>query len=201
MQATYEDRYPTEPPVRDDGHVDQEALLRTLYKMMREGSGPHVAAPSPDEQKKIEESFTTWGKIKSNVEWIGNIAKWVGGVVLLVFTGGVAYQQFVSGNATQADIGDYDTKTVQPLIERVETVETDLKTVKAGVNTLVSSEQKRAELEQEKALLDAYRAEYQEALSEYAADKAAGRRSERPRKDPEHIKLEAKLFPNKPERK
>ena len=195
MDLAYEDRYPTEPPTRDDGHVDQEALLRTLYKMMREGSGPHEAAPSGKKTPldKYEEELTPWGKFKANAQWFANIAKWIGGVVLLVFTGGVAYQQFVSGNATRDDLGTYDSDTVQPLIKRVEVVESDVATVKSGVTSLVQAEKDRSEIERQKALLDAYRADYQEALSEYTADKAAGRWSERPRKDPEHIELEAEL--------
>lgn len=190
---------PDLPEVGDDRHLDMEQALRNIHMMIaaqREESGPHVAA----DDTATADTFTLWGRIQSALGPVFEVAKWVGGAAVLVFTAGIAYQQFIDGNATIEDVEARMEERVQPIEIRVEPlerriseVEVGMNEARAGVQTLVDAEKRSRVLEHKRALLEAYRSEYQEALQEYTADKAAGRRSARPRKTEAHIQLEAEL--------
>jgi hypothetical protein len=126
---------------------------------------------------------------ETGVKWL----KWGITLIVVIFGAGVGYSQWVADNATQGDISRHIKNDLIP-------VRDDVSSVKVSVDMLVKAEGKRAELELEQReytkkirLLEAHRAEYQEAMAEYTATKAAGRRAERPRKTAEHVALEARL--------
>lgn len=124
---------------------------------------------------------------------VWNVLKWLGGIAASIFFLGVGYQQFISSNATKTDIDAHIKEEYKPAAERIKAVEAAVGEVKAGVDTLVVAQKDQKEIEKRLRRLDAYRAEYQEAMSDYAASKAAGRRVSRPRKTQAHLDLEAEL--------
>lgn len=159
---------------------------------------------SPDLQRQITAGLKDWfesgdgsGSSFSNatkraqkgVTWL----KWIGAIVTTVFFAGVGYQQFFTNNATKEDIQEHVRNDLAP-------VQMTLQEVKTSVDTLVVTGEKQAkaakaeaELERKLRRLEAYRAEYQEALAEYTATRAAGKRATRPRKTQPHLELEADL--------
>ena len=133
--------------------------------------------------------------VKTAADWI----KWVFGILLgavaLIFTAGVVYNQFITENATKDDLSIHINNDLKP-------VKAEVSEVKKGVNELLQIEMIRAkkeadgaELRTQRRRLEAYRADYQERLAEYTASKASGKRATKPRKEPEHVTLEAELAP------
>lgn len=133
---------------------------------------------------------------EKGVKWI----KWGVAFIVFVFGAGVAYSQWIADNATKTDLQDHVQQDLIPVKEDVSSVKVSVEALVAAESGRAKSEEKRAAREAEQArvdkkmhLLDAHRAEYQEAMSEYTASKAAGKRATRPRKTPEHLALEGEL--------
>lgn len=170
-------------------------------KIYAVGRDVTLSPGSTDLQRQINDGLRDWfqndgsgfsdatEKAKKGVTWL----KWLGAISVFIFGAGVAYQQFFSENATKVDLENHVKNDLGP-------VRDTLDEVKTSVDSLVESEEKQSDAAEVKAELDkklrrlgAYRAEYQEALSEYTASKASGKRATRPRKTQPHMDLEADL--------
>jgi PAS domain S-box-containing protein len=128
-------------------------------------------------------------KNKGALDWL----KWLIAVVVVIFSSGVVYSRFMSDNATKIDLKRHIETDLDP-------VKSEVSEVKDGVDQLLKLEERRAAIDQEQSEYDAkfrrlqaHRAEYQEAMSEYTALKAAGKSADKPRKTPAHLALEADL--------
>jgi hypothetical protein len=136
-----------------------------------------------------ERQLKPWRKVWAFIAALGAAAVFVFGI-------GVSYQQFRGGNATKDDVKkSIDTHVIQDLVpvqNDVQQIKKDLAPIKTGVQALVKEQKATKAVERAKRKLDRYDKEYQEALQEYTADKAAGRSAgARPRKTKDHIDLEA----------
>lgn len=168
---------PSDTPTEVPGEAD---LRATIQQGLRE----YFA--SDDSRDAFIDATDTAEK---GVTWI----KWGVALVVVIFGSGIAYNQWIADNATKGDLSSHIKNDLMP-------VKADVSGIKVSVDTLVTAETKRAERELEQAaldkqlrLLEAHRAEYQEAMAEYTATKAAGKRATRPRKTPAHIALEGEL--------
>lgn len=163
--------------------------LRTKVESMTGGLTPEQLGDS-NMAKTIdlyERKLTPWRKLWAVVAIIGAVCS-------LVFGAGVTYQQVKGGLATKDDIAEHKKVALDPVIKDVETIKTDLEPVKSGVKALVDTQNREREIKQIKSQLERHDKEFQEAMQEYTADKAAGIRSgPRPRKTEVHLKLEADL--------
>ena len=133
---------------------------------------------------------------KGKVWW--KVLAWIFGVLATiataVFGAGVAYQKYIGGNATKGDIEKLEAERVAPLEKRVETLDDGMGKVSRGVESLVKTQDQEKEMKKVKRRLDRHDKQYQEALQEYTADKAARRPAgPRPQKAPEHIDLEEEV--------
>lgn len=141
-----------------------------------------------EDEEKVDDSPA--GILKAS--W--RVAAWVFGtlatLVTAIFGAGIAFQNIIHDNATKDDIKSHVETDLEPVKENIKNIEEDLKPVKKGIESLLHSEAKEKELKKAKARLDRFDKEYQEALQEYTADKAAGRRATRPRKTKDHLDLE-----------
>ena len=176
----------TEVPTRTHTHTGSETV-----------SGPH-ALPTDTLVQLIdgyERKLKPWRKLWALIVGLGVAVAFIFGI-------GVSYQQFRGGNATKDDVKySIDTHVqrdlmpvkanVQQIKTDVQQIKTDLMPVKAGVQSWIAEQNAEREIRKAKRKLDRYDKEYQEALQEYTADKAAGRQSTRPRKSQSHIDLEA----------
>lgn len=189
------------PMVGDPPHVDVTETLTRLHRMVgdldKKVSVIHELTPEQLAALKANESFSAtideyekklspWRKL-----WAFTAA--IGGVAIFIFGAGIAYQQFMGGNATKADIETHKHEDLEPVQEDVAQIKEDLEPVKEGVKSLVDVQEKEHKVKKLKRQLERHDKEYQEALQEYTADKAAGQRSSRPRKTAEHIRLEAEV--------
>lgn len=132
-------------------------------------------------------------------QWVWKAGKWIFAVLAAGAYAGIIYQQFVAGNATKDDIEKiFETHSqdgeAHPELKTAIDHNTDkLEFVGDGVNVLVKTASEEVELKHKLNLLEKYNAEYRSAMAEYAADKSLGRSVRRPKKDPEHIQLEADI--------
>lgn len=135
--------------------------------------------------------------LKKGRTWL-KVLGWVGGglvaVVTAVFGAGAAYQKYLGGNATKDDIKTLEIQRIEPLETSVESLETGMAEVQTGVASLVETERKEKEMKRTKRKVARYDKQHQEAMQEYTADKASGRRTgPRPSKSEAHIDLEEAL--------
>lgn len=134
-----------------------------------------------------ERRLSPWRKVWAVIAAIGSFCA-------LVFGAGMTYQQIKGGLATKADISEHKTQYLDPVVKDVETIKQDLKPVKDGIDSLVESQERERELKKLKAELERHDKEYNEAMQEYTADKAANvRAGSRPRKTEAHLNLEARV--------
>jgi len=175
----------------------------TLSAVARDVTSASLAAPREDIgeaiQKNLHKYFSSSDSrdafigVTETAERGATWLKWGVAFIVTIFGAGVAYSQWVADNATKGDLVNHINNDLAPVSE-------DVSSVKVSVDSLVKAEKKRAAREVESDamdkrmhLLEAHRAEYQEAMAEYAAMKAAGKRATRPRKTPEHLALEGDL--------
>lgn len=138
-----------------------------------------------------ESQITPRAKVWKAVKWAAGVL--VGGAVA-IFGLGVGYQKAIGNNATKTDIQEHVEQDLTPVITEVKEIKTELTPVKEGVKSLVEVKANEREFEKAKRKLDRYDKQHQEALQEYTADKAAGRRAgQRPKKDKPHIDLEEQV--------
>lgn len=166
--------------VTPDRHRPKEDIGEAIQQNLRQYFS------SSDSRKAFIDVTDTAEK---GVTWI----KWGVAFIVVIFGAGVGYSQWVADNATKSDLSSHIKDDLTP-------VKNHVTSVKNSVDTLVAAETKRAarevkadKMNKKVRLLEAHRAEYQEAMAEYAATKAAGRRATRPRKTPEHLALEGEL--------
>ena len=137
--------------------------------------------------ESYEKSLKPWSKV-----WkaLGVLAA----IVAVIFGAGVAYQQFLGGNATKADIVDHMEKDLVPVKVQVEQNTKAITGVQEGVTTLLNRGEAEAKVEEAQQVLDIYRQEHEDRIAEWAAAKAAGRtRRPRPQKRPELINAEVEV--------
>jgi hypothetical protein len=87
-----------------------------------------------------------------------------------------------------------DNPRIEPSVKTVRKLEEDVGSVKEGVNRLLEHKQTEAKIQKIEVELELHRQQYQEAIQDWSARKAAGRHvRERPKKSDGHLKLEAEL--------
>lgn len=166
-------------------------ILMTRRPITRSTEQVNVGNGDTDEDLQIAAGIK-----KGRVWW--KVLAWVFGVLTMVvgtvFGAGVAYQQYTEDNATKSDIEKLEHDRVEPLEKHVEDLDDGMDKVSKGVDSLVHTQEQEKEVKKVKRLVDRHDKQYQQALQEYTADKAARRPAgPRPQKTPEHIKLEDQL--------
>lgn len=189
------DHTPLPEPPREGDHLDVEATLTQLHGLThqllkKQTQPPGVTAELAAMVDRYEKQLSPWRKVWMFILGLAAAAAFVFGV-------GVSYQQFMGGNATKGDIEDgikeHTETELEPVREDVTQIKQDMEPVKKGVEALVEAQDDERTLKRLKHRLERHDKEYQEALQEYTADKAAGRRARRPRKTEAHIALEAEV--------
>ncbi len=154
------------------------------------------------------------GTAEAGVTWI----KWGVAFIVTIFGAGMGYSHWVADNATKSDLDihiksdlgpvKHDVSSVRDSVDSL--VESEAKRVTREIEAAEEArvlEGRRAELEAERVIreikaadlgkemriLEAHRAEYQEAMAEYAATRAEGSSAVRPRKTDGHIALEVDM--------
>ncbi len=117
----------------------------------------------------------------------------VSGIIAAIFGAGAAYQQFLGGNATKSDIEKHSTNELGPVKEQVKKNTETINGVKSGVELLNRRGQAEAKVEEAQRRVDVYRQEHEEKIAEWAALKAAGKRTKKPQKRPELVDAELAL--------
>lgn len=185
---------PTPPPKSEVELLREQVqhLTQTLAPLTSPGfTLPQQPRPNTGQQVQIDPSavLTTGQKV-----W--KAGRWAGGAVAVIFMGGMAWAQFVDGNALDSEV-DAAVETVQVDVSKnaadIEKNKGDIGTVKSGVDTLVQRSSAEKKVEQAQRVVDKYQAEYDIKVAEYTAAKAAGKRAKQPTKDPAHIDAEVKL--------
>lgn len=215
-------RESTIPMAGNPPHVDTTQLLLDLQAQLNKAL-PHLAenvtatrsriermSPSEDalqarvqeETDKVLSELSSIGRLKKRLGPWWSVVQWAVGSAAAVFVAGMTWNQFQIDNATVETVQEAVDLRVKPVELRVTAVEKKIDKTSQGVTSLLmereeakADEAKEAERRKQERLLEAYRSEYQELLQEYTADKAAGRKAQRPRKDPRHVELEAELDP------
>lgn len=142
------------------------------------------------EISEVKAEAETYAKTLTLGHKISNAAKWIAGIVVVIFTMGATWQSIASSNAT---INDVDNR-VEPIEQKVYKIENDVQAIKIGVDKLITDAEQDKTTKSLRARLAEFDAEYNEALSEYVADKMSGKfAGPRPRKSPEHLELSALL--------
>jgi len=130
--------------------------------------------------------------INAAMRW-GDIAwKLITVAAILVFGGWQAYQ-VVDGYVTLDTLNTYDQENVDPLKAKLESVEQKVTNVNTEVTTISDLQTAEKEYQRIERRLKSYQLDYNEALNEYTADKAAGKKSDRPEKSKEHRELEEEV--------
>lgn len=122
-------------------------------------------------------SVLTWGK-----------AIWgaIGAVVFLVLAGWTAYQE-VDNFATKEWVSKYESSEMKKLKDEVH----DLNSSIASLQEWTERYEERAKQER---ILESYRADYNVRLQEWVKLSNNGALLEKPKKYPQHVKLEAELI-------
>jgi uncharacterized protein YoxC len=186
----------------DPPHMDIEGTLRLLANGLTalDQKVTGITELSPEQMAQLranrvaetvddyEEKLSPWTKVWKALAVIAAVAG-------TIFGAGVAYQKIIGDNATKTDIETHVTDDLDPVVDEVKAIKTELEPVKTGVESLVKTQNDEREFKKIKRKLDKLDKQHQEALQEYTADKAAGRRTgPRPKKDKPHIDLEEELI-------
>lgn len=181
------------PRVGDPPHLDVEQTLTEMYEVLevlkgRVESGEHAINPQQleDETRKLERQVQP-------IQRVWQVLGVIAAILIVGAAGGVAYNQFMTDNVTREDLEQYDKSAIDPLEDDVVRIKLDVGEVTSAVDTILLRDKRRQEIEYKKALLDEYRSDYQECLSEYAATKSSGKYAQRCKKDPKHVELEVQL--------
>lgn len=179
---------PSSTSATDGDAVSGADVTRVVHEALQEflesdAFKAHIAATIPDPGDITVSTAMKWG------DWL-----WKGVVLagFLVFGGWQAYEA-INGYVTDDDLAHYDEHNVDPLEVRVGVVEEAVTAVKSDVSSIGDLQAADAEYQQIKRKLDRYQRDYDEAMAEYTADRAAGKPAERPRKDSAHRDLEDEL--------
>lgn len=144
-----------------------------------------------------EESDDRLSQVEAAVKWASPWRQAIGFVAFMV-VGGVSVVTALSTYAKDAvvetvkDAHKAEDYPIEPSVQTVETLKTDVGSVKAGVKTLIQEEQRRNEVKGIEVELEGHDEQYQLKLQDYSAQKARGREPGKPGKSDRHIQLEAK---------
>lgn len=119
------------------------------------------------------------------------------GIVAAIFGAGVAYQQFMGGNATKDDIKtelkSHVDNDLVPVREQVVVNTQTLHAVSSGVDKLVRLADAETKVQKAQQVVDAYQRDHEEKITDWMAAKAAGRHPAKPEKRPELVQAELAL--------
>ena len=147
----------------------------------------HQPLPPRVDTGSFEEAPGSASRAWKAIKWSFGIL--VGGAAA-IFALGSGYQKAIGDNATKSDIEAHSIKDLVPVKEEVEALKIEMLPVKSGVRTLVTDRNAERAYTKAKRKLDKYDKQHEEAMQDYTADKAAGKRAERPKKDEPHLDLE-----------
>ncbi len=171
---------------------DQIAQLTQTIAPM---TSPGFMLPQPptrdtSQQEALEVSMTFGQKVW---KW----GKWIAGIVAVGVGIGIAYQQFVDGNAldseVEAAVGKIQTDEIEPLEAQVGKNTADIQTISGGVGKLVGRSDAERKVESAQRTFDKFQAEHEILVTEHTAAKAAGQRSRRPTRTDMHVEADDAL--------
>jgi hypothetical protein len=113
--------------------------------------------------------------------------------VAFLFGAGMAYQQFLGGNATKADIQKHVTEEFTPVKVQVDKHTEMIENVGSGVNRLVKHAEAERLVEEAQQTFDIYTKEHEEKLAEWTVAKHAGKHLAKPQRRTELVDAEKAL--------
>ncbi len=146
-----------------------------------------------------EDSNDRLNKIEKAVKWASPWRQLVGFAVFLIVGAVAVYgalrdyarvQVIETVRAAHAE----DEAPVEPSVQTVTDIQTDMGSVKAGVDELVAEKEQRRKMKGVELELDLHREQHRQLLQEWSAKKAARRQpGQKPTKGDRHLQLEADL--------
>ena len=143
----------------------------------------------PEEQDvydRIAEDFSPANKIVRGL-------KWAAAIVIPIFMAGGAYYKFRDDVAMKADIQRHVAEDLQPVRDKVDTIEKGMHTLKSGVNTLVSEKKHEREIRKLERQLHKHSVQYEQEMADYRSLGSRRGGVRRPTKSSEHLRLESML--------
>lgn len=144
-----------------------------------------------------EDSNDRLTRIEKAVKWASPWRQLVGFAVFLI-VGGVAVYTALRDYArvqvieTVREAHAEDEAPVEPSVQTVTAIQTDVGSVKTGVDALVAEKEQRRKIKEVEIELELHAQQYDELVQGWNLKKASGRRAgEKPSKGDRHIELEA----------
>jgi len=165
-----------------------EQVNKTMQQMQ---ASLATMGPSPaDSEERLN-------KVEKAVKWFSPWKALLGLIAFLV-VGGVGvftslrdYAENAVVETVKAAHADVD-NPVEPSVQTVEAMKSDLNKTAEGVQTLLNDRERQKAIKVVEVELDLHQQQYQGLIQEWTAKKAARRNAgDKPTKTPEHIKLEA----------
>lgn len=176
-----------------DEPVTQQELAVVVSRL--EAISSHFeGAESPEDSAELR------AQVEKAVKWASPWRQLVAFLAFMLVGAGSVYaamrdyarEQVVD---TVRDAHKADENPVEPSVQTVKQLQTDVTTVKTGVNTLVDEKKRRQEMESIELELEPHREQYQQQIQEWSTRKALhpNRTYTKPLKSDRHIELEAQL--------
>ena len=174
----------TVPPDLEETLTQLAAVVVRLEKREQQHPEPN---DSDDRLSQVESAVkwaSPWRQLLGFVAFLA-----VGAVSVVTALGTYAKDAVVE---TMKEAHKAEEAPVEPSVQTVDALKTDVGSVKAGVKTLLQEEERRNEVKGIEVELEGHDEQYQLKLQDYSAKKARGREPDKPGKSDRHIQLEAK---------
>lgn len=150
-------------------------LEAKFQEMLKKAS---VVSPEEEVPRRRDPEDSTAHKV---IKWGGAVFT----IVAVIFGAGGAWVLWNDNNATDAEL----VAAVEPVKALAEINRKGLRAVTTSTSVLMCRGEWEDEILRKESELAAHQADYQEALDEHFADKAARRSTKKPRRTPDHIRL------------